>query len=180
MPVFMDSSAVPDADVAALRAELLSSVAAIFDRAVELGRRQGAEAVLATINDAARKMAGLSGGFAVRTHFSGTLSGLPGAGEDQAPPTAGPATAGRARNGSVQGAVLEILARSPKPLAPLRVVDEGRVMGHDLKTSSVRMALIALSKQGRVEQNALGDYHLAPGRDAARSDAPDADANPTA
>ncbi len=162
----MGSSPAADPELSKLREELLASVASIFDRAVEMGRRKGAEAVLATINDTARKMAGLSASVAMVSGSSGTLTGL------RAADGTSDAKEGRARSGAVQGAVLVILGKSPAPLAPRRIVEAGKEMGHDLKVSSVRMALMALSKAGRVAQDAHGDYHLAPGGATVEADPP--------
>lgn len=155
----MDSPPGPDSDVAALRAELLASVAAIFDRAFEIGRRHGAEAVLATINTTARRLAGLSGSATVVFGASGTLTAVPAGDGDRAPALPPPAVkAGRAPSGYVQDAVSEVLAGSPEPLAPLQIVAVGKSLGHDLKASSVRMALNALINNGRVTKDSRGRY----------------------
>lgn len=161
-----DATASPP-DLSALREELLAAVASIFDKAVDAAWRQGAEAAARAAAQAAlNSVAGATIGSHLHPPDSLANAGPPPIARPLAQAALLPESVptARAPSGAVQDGVLAVLQRSARPLAPLRIVDAGKEMGLALKASSVRMALIALSKRGRVEQDARGDYQLVPPR----------------
>ena len=176
--MFMESSPAADPDVDALREELLNTVATAIDRAVELGRRKGAEAALATVNDAVRQLIGAGAARSEGRGLAGTSEAVPKTSREHFS-SAHAIKPQRAPGGAVQEAVMDVLRHSPGPLAPLRIVDAGKAMGHDLKPSSVRMALKALCRDGRAGQDARGDYHLPPRSAVAGTGAPGVNPNDT-
>lgn len=188
----------PAPDLSRLREELLASVGAAFDRAVEAAWRQGAEAAAQAAAKAA--LASLAGSaFGAPAGMATPVPvppGLPRRDVAAAAPPAypsSPAQAGflpepavpeRAPSGAVQDGVLIVLEHATTPLTPLGIVAAGRDMGLALKGSSVGMALRALERRGRVAKDGRHGFRLVPGGAAEsggelpHADTPGADTNP--
>lgn len=153
-----------DPELLQLREELLASIAAAFDRAVEMARRKGAEAAAATATAAFQQMLGQPATSAAQPALPGFGASPSAQAQTQPAPAVKP---GRARNGAVQEGVLEVLRGASAPLSVSQIVEEGSRSGHDLKASSVRMAVKALMTPGKgggpvkVAQDARGDYYIA-------------------